>query len=140
MHIYKALLYLYPAGFRREFGEEMVCDFADGTADARVSGGWRRVIAFWTVVSADLMCSVVAQWIRSGWPAVVTISFTWSLSCCVLIAQQFVPAPELRLRNRGEDDVVLMVLSGAVVFVLIAVIIVVTASFWTFVVRRRKRA
>ena len=140
-HLYKALLYLYPAAFRQEFGDEMVCDFDDGTGDAWTAGGWPRVLAFWTIVSADFMWTVLIQWLRSGWPVLVAISATWSLSCCVLLAQQFVPRPELRMpSNRTEEEMMLMMLSAVVVFVLIAVTIIVTAAFWALVVRRTRRA
>jgi hypothetical protein len=119
----------------------MVGDFDDATCDAWTAGGWPRVLALWTMVSADLMQSVVIQWVFSGWPALVGISATWTLSCCVLIAQQFVPGPEpTQPRSRSDEEMMLMMLGAVVVFVLIAVIIIVTAAFWGLVVRRTRRA
>lgn len=140
-HLYKGLLYLYPAAFRHEFGDEMVCDFDDATGEAWMGGGWPWVLAFWAIVGADLLRSAAIQWVRSGWPALVGISAASSLSCCVLIAQQLVPRPALTPpRNRSEDEMMLMMLSAVVVFMLIAVTIVVTAAFWALVVRRTRRA
>ena len=140
-HVYKRLLYLYPAAFREEFGDEMICDFDDATGEAWMVGRWPGVLCFWLVVSADFARSVAVQWVRSGWPALVGISATWSLSCCVLIAQQFVPRPEMpQPRTRSEDEMLLMILGAVVVFVVIAVTILVTAAFWALVVRRTRRA
>jgi hypothetical protein len=141
VHVYRALLYFYPPRFRREFSDEMACDFDDATFDAWIGGRWSAVAALWAVVGADFARSVTVQWVRTGWPALVGLSATWSLSCCALIAQQFVPRTEVFVpRTRTEEEMLLMMLASVVVFVLIAVTIIVTAAFWALVVRRTRRA
>ena len=141
VHVYKALLHVYPPSFRQEFGDEMVCDFDDSTHDAWTAGGWLAVAALWLVVCADYGRTVAVQWVRTGWPVLIGLSVTWSLSCCALIAQQFVPRAELHMpRSRSEEEMLLMMLAGAVIFVLIAITIVVTAVFWALAVRRMRRA
>jgi hypothetical protein len=141
IRLYKRLLYLYPAAFREEFGDEMLDDFADATGEAWMAGRWPHVLALWALIGADFLRSLMLQWVRSGWPALVGISATSSLSYCVLVAQQLAPRPDLGPpRSRSEDEMLLMMFSGVVVFVLIAVTIIVTAAFWALVVRRKRRA
>ena len=53
--IYRALVYLYPPAFRREFGDEIMCDLDDGARDAWRATRWAGVIAFCAVVGADLV-------------------------------------------------------------------------------------
>ena len=141
VHVYKVLLRFYPPSFRQEYGDEMVCDFDEATFDAWTAGRWPAVAALWMVVCADFGRTVAMQWVRTGWPALIAVSVTWSLSCCALLAQQFVPRTNLSVpRTRSEEEMLLMMLAGAVVFVLIAITIVVTAAFWGLVVRRTRRA
>src|SRR5688572_28506643 len=103
--LYKALVHLYPSRFRREFGEEMVCDFDDHTGDAWTAKGWLGVLEFWVVAGADLIWTVPIQWVRSGVPTLVAISATWSTLCCVLIAQQGVPrGAESRMIPPGNPE------------------------------------
>lgn len=44
-HFYRALLWLYPPSFRREFADEMALVFADCSSDA-ARCGWRSQLAF----------------------------------------------------------------------------------------------
>jgi hypothetical protein len=85
---------------------------------------------------------VVEQWLRTGLPAIVVLSVTWSTMMCTLIAQQFVPhAPLLPPPPRTPDEEVSLLLFGMAVLVwLIAAIIAVTGWFWMLVVRRARRA
>ena len=39
-HVYRALVYLYPPAFRRQFASEMTSDFRDATCEAWYDGGW----------------------------------------------------------------------------------------------------
>lgn len=140
-YVYKRLLYLYPPSFRHEFGDEMVCDFDDLTHDAWISRQWSGVFAFWAIVSADLLRTLVVQWLRNGVPLLFAVSIAWAVSCCLLIAQQGVPRPgPLMPPENAAEEMKVLLFGFAVLVVLIAAIIVVTGWFWMQVVRRRRRA
>jgi hypothetical protein len=140
--VYRTLLVLYPAEFRAEFGVEMIADFGATTRDAWESRGWPGVFALWVFITADFAWTVVAEWARTGIPAIVMLSVTWTTIMCALIAQQFVPhASVLPPPPRTPDEEVSFLLVGIAVFVwLIAAIVVVTGWFWMFVIRRTRRA
>jgi hypothetical protein len=142
-HIYQALLHLYPSAFRREFGDEMVCDFDDATHEAWRLGGWTRVLACWALITGDFIWTALAQWVRTGWPAVAALSATWTTLCCTVIAQQLVPErpiDSLIPPSNPDQEMIVMLLAVAVVFVLIAATILVTGLFWMQVLRRQRRA
>jgi hypothetical protein len=142
-HIYQALLHLYPAPFRREFGDEMVCDFDDATDEAWVLGGWTSVLGCWTLITADFIWTAIVQWLRTGWPAVAALSATWTTLCCTVIAQQIRPDPRefsLIPPKNPDQEMLVMLLGIAVVFVIIAATIVITGRFWLQVLRRQRRA
>ena len=141
--VYQALLLLYPAQFRFEFGDEMIADFDAATHDAWEVRGWTGVLALWVLVTADFAWTVVEQWLRTGLPAVVVLSVTWSTTMCTLIAQQFVPrAPMVALlppRNADDEAKIMLIAIAALIWV-IAAIIAATGWFWMLVVRRARRA
>lgn len=72
--IYRALLFLYPAPFRVQHGDEMALDFADACDDMRGRLGWRGVVAHWHRALIDLAITVVQQWLRTLWPIVGLLS------------------------------------------------------------------
>lgn len=140
-HIYQACLLLYPATFRLEFGDEMISDFDEATADAWQHRRWAGVLALWTLVGADFARTVAIQWLRTGLPALIALSAIWSTMMCTLIAQQFVARPTILASPRTPDQEVSMMLVGMGVLIwLIAAIIAVTGWFWMGVIRRKRRA
>jgi hypothetical protein len=64
MNVYKWLLHLYPKDFYSQFAHDMSLDFDDGYAVASRSGPW-PVAAFVTRCYADLVGSLVSQWLRN---------------------------------------------------------------------------
>src|SRR3970040_761475 len=52
---YRALLRCYPAPFRREYGAEMACAFAEQVREARQDGGWRAEASLWLHAFVDLL-------------------------------------------------------------------------------------
>jgi putative ABC transport system permease protein len=56
MRVYRALLRLYPAGFRAEYGEELCRIFATRLRDA---GGAVSVLALWLTAAADVVGNAV---------------------------------------------------------------------------------
>jgi hypothetical protein len=142
-HLYRALLYLYPSPFRVEFGSEMVCDFEDAMSEALTMRGWSGVFVVWTFVAADLLRTIAIQWLRSGVPTVIAMAATWTISCCVLIAQQSLPRRDASLLippRTADQEMQIMLLASAVVVLLIAATVLLTGWFWMFVVKRRSRA
>jgi putative ABC transport system permease protein len=60
MWLYRALLYLYPASWRSEYGLEMCAAYAARRRDSRGVFGWA---AFWLETLPDLLTSAIAvQW------------------------------------------------------------------------------
>ncbi|MPY87487.1 MAG: FtsX-like permease family protein [Luteitalea sp.] len=51
---YRTLLWCYPASFRREYGADMMCAFAEQVREARERGGWRAEAAIWLRTLFDL--------------------------------------------------------------------------------------
>lgn len=58
--VYRALLFLYPASFRRRFHHEMLAAFADEQADAR-RAGVAASADFWIHILRDLLASATRQ-------------------------------------------------------------------------------
>jgi len=56
---YRALLFLYPPGFRRQFGSEMIQIFRDCCRAERRSAG---VVRLWVHILTDLAFSVPREW------------------------------------------------------------------------------
>jgi len=142
-HLYRALLHLYPSPFRIEFGREMVCDFEDALGEAWTMRGWIGVLAIGTLMGADLVRTIAIQWLRTGVPTVIAVAATWTISCCVLIAQQGVPPRDMSLLvppRTADQEMQIMLLASAVVVLLIAATVLITGWFWMFVVKRRSRA
>jgi predicted permease len=52
--IYRTLLWCYPAPFRREYGAEMVCAFAEQVREARQQGGLRAETSIWLQTLFDV--------------------------------------------------------------------------------------
>ena len=59
--LYRALLLVYPASFRRAYGDEMACAFRDLCRDAWRTGGARGVLALWPGALRDLLLAASAE-------------------------------------------------------------------------------
>jgi hypothetical protein len=88
---YARVLALFPRSFREEFGYEMVCDFSDAFDRAIATGSVVAVALFWTTCASDLVCNVVVQWLRTGFPIVVALAMGWTLLLFGLLALQGIP-------------------------------------------------
>jgi hypothetical protein len=83
-HAYDVLLRLYPVAFRRRYGVEMSCDFADGWAEAR-AGGRMATLAFVRRAAGDLAVSLLREWTSGARLAIVAATagvtlLLWSLA------------------------------------------------------------
>ncbi len=66
--LYHALLWLYPAQFRRIYGREMALTFRDCYREEQEHGGPRSIARLWSLVLADLATSVCVE----HWKASIT--------------------------------------------------------------------
>ncbi len=88
--LYQTLLHLYPSSFHDQFGSEMAADFEDATEEAWRALGWLGVLQLWPRIGADLIRGVLVQWLRTGLPAVLALSATWSTVMFAIVAHQYV--------------------------------------------------
>lgn len=138
-HVYKALVYLYPPAFRRQFSSEMASDFHDATCEAWHDGGWRGVTRLWIHICTDLIRTVAVQWFRNGPSMLVVLSAASAAICGFAIAQTarrtFQPAS---LSPIDQDTVVLLFLATLVIL-LTVIVILFTVCFWLLTPRRSSR-
>jgi predicted permease len=59
--VYRALLWAYPAPFRREYGREMAGAFGAELADARLEAGWRGTTSTWARALRDLIPTAIRE-------------------------------------------------------------------------------
>ena len=59
--LYRALLWLYPAQFRRMYGHEMAQTFRDCYREERSHGDSRSIVRLWSLVLSDLVTSVCVE-------------------------------------------------------------------------------
>lgn len=65
---YRALLRLYPATFRDDYGEEMTRLFREQLRDARASNGRRAVVGLWARTIADVLETAPGHHLRKEHP------------------------------------------------------------------------
>jgi hypothetical protein len=74
LSFYRALLYLYPSHYRREYAEEMVSVFRDALADVN-AGGFRERTSFRVRETLGLLAGAVREHICVGTGGCQSISF-----------------------------------------------------------------
>jgi hypothetical protein len=89
--VYAVLLVLFPRSFTDEFGYEMMCDVRDACLRARHSRGRLGLVSLSARWVGDLARNVVIQWVRTGVPALIVISVSWTLLLFSLVALQGIP-------------------------------------------------
>ena len=62
IRLYRLLLWLYPVGFRKRYGPQMVQVFEDLLADARRQYHLLGVHWFWYRASSDVVVSAIKEW------------------------------------------------------------------------------
>ena len=127
--LYRAALYLYPPRFRREFGAEMAADFEDARRDGL--GCWQ--------FGADLIGSLVVQWLRTGLPVVIVLAMAWPIVLLSAVARYWRPVFfQLPPRSQDEDVIALVMLVTVVLFIVVATVMF-TLCFAIRPIRRRRR-
>ncbi len=61
VRLYRMLLKLYPANFRSEYGDEMLCVFRDSCRERYRTSGRKGVIRLWLPLLADLLANALAE-------------------------------------------------------------------------------
>jgi cytochrome bd-type quinol oxidase subunit 1 len=137
--VYRALVYLYPPAFRRQFSSEMACDFGDATCEAWENEGWLAVLLLWIHICRDLVRTSAMQWLRNG-PWIVLILSAMSAATCGFAIAQVVRQPfqPAALSPIDQDKVVLLFLATMVIL-LAVIVILFTVCFWLMVPKRRGR-
>jgi hypothetical protein len=89
--VYRVLLHLFPAAFRRQFIADMSADFDDGYTDATRKGPI-AVASFILRSYLDLAISLPAQWLRVD--SVVIAGLTTSVALAIWVGALYVAARE----------------------------------------------
>jgi hypothetical protein len=66
VRIYRWLLFIYPASFRREYGSELVILFEDMAKDAIFVGGLWGLMRLWLLVLSELWDTAREQHVIAG--------------------------------------------------------------------------
>jgi hypothetical protein len=127
--LYQAALFLYPPAFRREFSSEMVRDFNEARAETEQRGHRRSLWAFRADMSADLVSTVVVQWIRTGWPVIVLLSMIVPVTAASALARLWQRTHVVLPHGSSDADVTALVLLTAIVLLVIAATIILTLWF-----------
>ena len=104
--IYRGSLNLFPAGFRRDFSDDMLRDFEDDRNQALES---RHAVAMWTFrvrMLRDFTRTLGVQWLRTGLPAIGGLAMATTLVFIVGSRSGVETSgdrPALRLAGRGHD-------------------------------------
>ena len=141
--IYRTLIRLYPHGFWRTFHDELENDFADGSREAGDAGGVTLPL-FWARALADLIRSLVREWLRTPWLLVLIVAAVLSVTIFSLTALQVARLPALlsrRVRAGGDPNAealkaIVVLTAGALIPIAAAIL----ASLWATAVRRRSQS
>jgi hypothetical protein len=78
---------------------------------------------------ADLLQTIVRQWLHSGWPWIVALAMTGPLAAASVLASVWHPPVFAPPTDTPDAELIGLVLLVAVVFVVIATTIIVTLWF-----------
>ena len=136
--IYYATLFLCPPAFRREFSAEMARHVDDAAEDMRSAGGVAALM-LWIGVAADLACTIVVQWLRSGWPVLTACSIAGAIAATRVAANMLLHEPLPVPASAHDRDLMTLLLLTGTVLLVIAATIVFTFWFSRPLPRRRRR-
>ena len=134
--LYRAALYLYPAAFRREFSSEMTRDFHEATREA---GPGRARLMLWAGIGADLVRTIVVEWLRTGLPVLLLCSTTAALAAASVAANVLPHTPFEVPATAHDRDVMTLLLLTCVVLLVIVTTILFTFWFSLPMFRRHRR-
>jgi hypothetical protein len=135
--LYRAVLLLCPAGFRRDHGDEMVRDFDEARGEAAALGP----AALWLLrlaIGLDLVRTCAIQWRRTGLPAIGLAAVLLPLAIVEgLAAVARHAAFSLPVSHPQDDEVLSLLLIAVVCAMVIATTIVL--NLWVSALCRRRR-
>jgi hypothetical protein len=137
--LYHAALFLYPPAFRREFSSEMILDFNEARDETQQAGDGRGLWAFRADISADLVSTVVLQWMRTGWPVIVLLSMIVPLTAASALATLWKRTHIVLPHGSPDADVITLVLMVVVVLLVIAATIIFNHWFTRPLLNRHRR-
>lgn len=82
--VYRALLVLYPADFRRDYGQHMAQVFRDVCRDVYRQGGVVELMNWWAATLFDLLQTVIAERRKVGFTMSQAKFIQWSGWLCIL--------------------------------------------------------
>jgi hypothetical protein len=127
--VYRAVLWLCPSGFRREFADEMVRDFDDAHSEV-TSMGARDMWRLRLVMAVDLVRTASVQWARTGLPVIAVLSLTVALALAEGLATVARHATfEIPVDGTHAEAIGVLLLATISVF-LIAMTMVLTLWVW----------
>jgi hypothetical protein len=138
VQLYRAALWLHPAAFRREFSPQMLRDFIEARAEALTSHERRGLWVFRARMGADLIRSIIHQWLRTGWPVILILAVTGPLTAVSLLARMWRPISFDLPIDAPNADLITIELLAVVAFMIIAATIIFTVAF-AFRVHSRRR-
>lgn len=116
--IYRMALRIYPAGFRRTFGGDLVRDMQAATEDCWRTAGWRGLGMLWLRTADDLFRSAIVQWTRAGWPIASWVAAAATIAA-VAVSWHVYRGAWQRARTHGEDELALLLVAISVVLLLL---------------------
>jgi hypothetical protein len=137
--LYRAALRLCPPAFRREFSSEMIQDFEEARREAAPAGGTGGLWRFRARMLADVIRTLVTQWLRTGWPWIVALAIAGPLAAASGLARLWQP-PVLALPAGTPDaELISLALLISVIVLVIATTIILTLCFTPRVRPRNRR-
>lgn len=138
VRLYRGLLLLYPARFRKQFEVEMACAFEEASHDALDDR--RRLLALislWSLVAGDLVRTLVIQWVRTGLP-LVALGAAFATSGTVSVLAWMWPAQPGAFPSEDSDLAILLLLVAVVLMVIVSTMVF---SLWFLhpLLERRRR-
>ena len=134
VRLYRAVMYLYPPKFRREFTTQMAMDFEEERGESHGA-----LAALWWQHGVDVAGSLVVQWLRTGWPVVIALAITWPIVILSAIAKYWRPVFfQLPPSSQDEEVLGLVMLVTVVLFIVIATVMF-TLCFAIRPIRRPRR-
>jgi hypothetical protein len=127
--VYRTLLRLYPAAFRRAFGADMTEDFEEASLEAWMQDRWRGMLSLWFFTCADLMRTVPLQWLRSRTLIVSGLGLIFATSCAAAVGILDARVPYMIRSSSPERDGILLLILAATVVVVIAATIIFSQVF-----------
>jgi hypothetical protein len=81
--VYRTLLVLYPADFRRAYGPQMAQVFRDVCRDTYCQGGTAGLVNWWAAALFDLLATVIAERRKVGFTVSQAKFIQWSGWLCI---------------------------------------------------------